>query len=219
MEPPEPRIDDAFVELFFTAVSSQLGAEDLARWRAREMNVRAEAERLAAASAHLVCDEQSAGWVGTCSIILASYRDLGNLHNDPWVGMTIVREALVKPFRESITAYIEQRFGITQDAPEKAFERYSENFKSGGEARFGSAFRYVQAVQDEMRSFTNVEKCLFHDFFRSHSAPELTPLLCALDNIWADELSHPKYGVKFERPTTLAEGHDACRFQLSRIKR
>jgi len=218
MEPPAPRIDEAFTTGFLASISSQLGAEDLARWRARESNVRAEAQRLAAASTRLVCDAQSAGWVGVCSIVLASYRDLCNLHNDQWTGLTMVREALIKPFRESITPYIQRRFGITQEAPHEAFERISENFKSGGESRFGSAFNYVQAEQDESRSFTHIERCLFHDFFRANSAPEMTPLLCALDNVWADELSHTKYGVRFERPTTLAEGQDACRFQFTRIK-
>jgi hypothetical protein len=219
MERPAPQIDEGFAKGFLAAISSQLGAEDLARWRARESNVRAEAQRLADGGTHLVCDAQSAAWVGVCSVILASYRDLCNLHNDPWTGLTMVREALMKPFREGIVAYIQERFGITQEAPDGAFERISENFKRGGESRFGSAFKYVQAEQDESRSFTNIEKCLFHDFCRANSAPELTPLLCALDNVWADELSHPKYGIRFERPTTLAEGQDACRFQFTRIKR
>ena len=40
-------------------------------------------------------------------------------------------------------------------------------------------------------------------------------LLCATDYIWGDALE--KYGIRFERPTTLSEGSDACRFQLFRM--
>jgi hypothetical protein len=61
-----------------------------------------------------------------------------------------------------------------------------------------------------------LNKCLFNDFFRAHGAPELTSIVCTLDSIWIEELHRPPYKVRFERPTTLARGDDACRFQFSR---
>ena len=30
----------------------------------------------------------------------------------------------------------------------------------------------------------------------------------------AEEIQRPESGIRFERPTTLAQGHDACRFQF-----
>jgi hypothetical protein len=41
-------------------------------------------------------------------------------------------------------------------------------------------------------------------------------IFCALDSVWIDELHQPRYGTRFARPTTLAKGDDACRFQFSR---
>ena len=74
----------------------------------------------------------------------------------------------------------------------------------------------MEDVRDDSRTFVNIERCLFNEFFRRNGAPEVIPILCALDNIWADELARPRYGVRFERPTTLARGDDACRFQFSK---
>lgn len=62
-----------------------------------------------------------------------------------------------------------------------------------------NAFRYVDDVRDERRLFVN-----------------MTPILCALDTVWADDLHRPAYRVRFERPTTLANGNDACRFQFTK---
>ena len=74
----------------------------------------------------------------------------------------------------------------------------------------------VPITQLDLPLTTRINKCLFNDFFRQHGAPELTSIFCALDSMWIDELHQPKYGVRFERPTTLAGGDDACRFQFSR---
>jgi hypothetical protein len=85
-----------------------------------------------------------------------------------------------------------------------------------GELLFGSGFTYVPTEQTAARSHTEIRKRLFNDYFRARGAPELTSLFCDLDTIWAEELENPKYGVCFARPTTLAAGDDACRFQFAR---
>ena len=128
----------------------------------------------------------------------------------------IFREAITAPFMQSVSQSPVNRFGISEDAPEEAFSRIAENFKRRGEERFGKAFVYVQDVQDETRSFTNIHRCFFNDFFRANGAPEVTPLFCALDNVWAAALQNGRYGVRFDRPTTLANGDDVCRFQFSK---
>jgi len=130
--------------------------------------------------------------------------------------VAIVHSRLERRFKNDMPSYIAHRFGITPDAPQSAFDRIAENYVPLGQKLFGSGFSYVPAVHDNDRSFTHINKCLFNDFFRQHGAPELTSIFCALDSIWIDELHQPKYGVRFERPTTLAGGDDACRFQFSR---
>jgi hypothetical protein len=150
-------------------------------------------------------------------MLLATYRCLRSCVGGERRTLGILREALTEPLREQIAWYIEARFGISQDAPQEAFCRLSETFKPRGDASFGGSFRYVEDLRDERRVFVNIEKCLFEEFFRRNDAPEVTPILCAFDEVWADELSDPRYGVRFERPTTLAGGDDACRFQFTKI--
>ncbi len=85
----------------------------------------------------------------------------------------------------------------------------------GGERalrRYGPSFSFSQEVADSRRIVSRVERCGFHDYLRRFGAPELTPVFCAWDLLWADELNRPGTGVRFSRPQTIAEGADACVF-------
>lgn len=181
-----------------------------------ESAVRAEADRIATRNAARAIDTASRRWLTMCALVLASYRTLLPFVGERRAAVSILQAAMTEPFKSVIQAYIADRFGISQDAPEEAFERVAENFTSRGEERFGQAFTYLTEVRDDRRSFTNVTQCFFNDFFRVNGAPELTPIFCAVDDVWTEELDDPRYGVRFARPTTLAAGDDACRFQFSR---
>ncbi len=154
-------------------------------------------------------------WRRVSWLVLIAYRVL-----KPFLGqersIVLLQGILSRQFKKDMRVYLLHRFGITQDAPEDAFDRIAENFQRRGEQLFGPGFTYVQAVQDTTRSFTHISKCLFNDFFRVHGAPELTSVFCTLDSVWIQQLHQPQYKVRFERPTTLALGDDACRFQFSR---
>ena len=212
----KPPIDDAFVWQFLRGVSEQLTSAELERWQVARASVRLDASRIAEESSQLAEDPAAVRWIGFSSIVLATYRSLRSSLGDEGRALTMLREALTCPLRDQIVPYIEARFGILEEAPEEGFQRVSENFRSRGEVSFGRGFRYVDDVRDDRRAFVNIDRCLFNEFFRQNGAPEITPILCALDNVWADELSKPEYGVRFERPTTLAGGDDACRFQFTK---
>jgi len=104
----------------------------------------------------------------------------------------------------------------SQDAPAQASARIPENFKTRGEARFGKLSPLSRTCRMRTAPFTNIHRCFFNDFFRANGAAEVTSIFCALDNVWVDALHEARYGVRFARPTTLAQGADACRFQFSR---
>ena len=61
-----------------------------------------------------------------------------------------------------------------------------------------------------------IQRFFFNDFLRDNQVPELIPVLCACDNIWADEIKKEKHGVTFQRPSLLSLGDDACRLQIER---
>lgn len=156
--------------------------------------------------------------VDIAAVTLASYRALmAALDGDETSAMSILYDTVVAPKRAEVKDWLETRMQISDDAPDQAFEQIDTHFKPGGDATYGKTMIYEQDVQDGERSFVNVRKCFFNDFFRGNDAPVVTTLFCALDNLWADEFERDsRYNVSFERPTRLALGDDCCRFQFSR---
>jgi hypothetical protein len=205
------------VPSLLVAVRSALESSATLPWEEIAADVSVRAEELVQANRHMAQDAPGEQWLRTSSVILAAYQHLSPVVGGPRL-LTIFLDALAKSFREQITGYLESRFGISEDAPREAFHRISENFQKRGEQRFGSAFRYTSDVQDATRNFVNIERCFFNAFFRANGATEVTPLFCALDKVWAEALEQPRYGVRFERPTTLARGDDVCRFQFHKVR-
>jgi L-2-amino-thiazoline-4-carboxylic acid hydrolase-like protein len=201
----------ALAAVIFAAVATHAPREPDA-----DATLRAEAARIGSEHIQLGVDAAGRRWLTLCSVLLAAYRKLLSVGEDRTTALAILQTAMTVPFRAGIHAFIRDRFGISQDAPQDAFERIAATFQSRGEQRFGRAFTFVADVGDERHSFTNITTCLFNDFFRANGVPELTAVCCALDLVWADELAQPRYGVRFERPTTLAAGDDACRFRFYR---
>ena len=162
-------------------------------------------------------DKQSAVFLKISSLALAVYRTLSPLFNDNEELLDTLQSTLKAVFfSEGSEAYLIKRFGISPDLPEEAWLQVCANFKKRGEKQFGKAWTYEQGVKDHKRCFVNVRKCGFADFFMDNGAPEVLNLLCVLDYVWADALED--YEIRFERPTILAEGSDACRFQFFKVK-
>jgi hypothetical protein len=150
------------------------------------------------------------------ALLLAAYHELRDRLGEGAVAVDLLRDTLMELFRTGIRGYIRQRFDVDPDRPGEAFQNVAANFLERGKSGFGAGFTYEQEVQTERQSFVNVTNCLFLDFLRANGAPELTPVLCALDNVWADELNGGPYNLSFERPTLMSRGDDKCRFQFTR---
>jgi hypothetical protein len=215
-EQPVPKL--SFGE---TSIGSLLAAARLSiapgvhAWSEIERCAEGRAREIVERNAARAIDAPTQLWLQRSAVVLAVYQELRSLAEPPRV-LAVIREALTRPFEQQVGPYLEGRFGISAAAPQEAFVRISENFKKRGEERFGKAFAYEQDVQDGTRSFTNIARCFFNDFFRANGAPEVTAVFCALDKVWANALENGPYGVRFDRPTTLAQGDDVCRFQFSR---
>ena len=207
---------DPAVQVFAKAIVDAVASHAASSRQSVEDSLRAEADRIGSANAALAIDAAGRRWLRLCSVLLAAYRLLLPLVRDSGAALEVLRSAMTRPFKAQITGFLRDRFGISQDAPGEAFARIAETFQSRGQERFGCAFTFVSDGQDDARSFTKITKCLFNDFFRANDAGELTAVCCAMDYVWAEELAHPRYGVRFERPTTLAAGDDACRFRFFR---
>jgi hypothetical protein len=119
-------------------------------------------------------------------------------------------------FQGGMDAYLLDHFGISSDAPDEAWDQICKNYVKKGKERYGSHWVVAeQGIRDQRRCFFNYYTCGFADFFLDNNAREVLYLICATDYTWGDALE--KYGIRFERPTTLSEGADACRFQLFKM--
>ncbi len=205
---------EAIVANFLEAVRSQVTDLHNRSWEEIKDAIFVRMETLADQNAERALDDLSQQWVIFCSFLLAAYQELQPHVGDAEQVLSILRNAMAMIMKDRIT--LVDRFGISEDAPEDAFARIAENFKRRGEEQYGKGWKFVQDVQDEMHSFINIEKCFFNDFFRANGKPEITPIFCAMDLLWIDELKQPCYGVSFDRPTTLAQGDDMCRFQFTK---
>lgn len=202
---------------FLSTLSQHLSQTFPERTATIIQNIEETARPIREANQARVVDEPSQHHLELTSLILASYRVLVPIMQDREAILTLLRNVLAEPLQSQMQTYLTQRFGIDPTIPAQAFGAAAENFKQRGEQRFGKAFQYEQEVQTPEQSFVNIRRCFFNDFFRTNGAPELTPLFCFMDTLWADALHEGKYNVRFERPTTLAAGDDMCRFQFTRV--
>lgn|GEM_PF-1370553 len=186
-------------------------------WPELRREIEDQAAGLEEKNAALALDGPSQAWLAYSAIILALYRRLAPLAGGRGRLLALLGGIMTGELKGRLMQYLADRFGISQESPERAFEAISRDFLRLGRERFGLAWSYEPDVLDEDRCFVNVERCFFHNFFGANGAPELTPLFCALDDVWAEELNRPGYGVRFQRPETLAQGGRVCRFQFFRL--
>ena len=162
----------------------------------------------------LVTDKVNLRNVMLTSGILALYRLTKLVLGDKDKAVYVVRQVLEKEFVKTIDEYMIRRFDIHQDKPQESFDKVARNFIGLGKRGFGAGFTYEPDVKTADRTWVNISRCFFHDFFRRNDAPEITQVMCALDIVWAKKLKADGHNVRFERPVTMADGGEACQFHF-----
>jgi hypothetical protein len=187
-------------------------------WSELSREIAGVAEALAQSNAWRAQDEPGAIYLKVGCFLLAVYRTLEPLFGDRQELLSTLKPAIDEiAFTGGMEAFLLDRFGISPDAPGQAWDQLRARFLERGRERYGSGWVQEAGIQDERRYFVNVRKCGFADFLLDNGARELLYLLCATDYAWGDALE--EYGIRLERPTTLSEGSDACRFQFFKINR
>lgn len=96
-------------------------------------------------------------------------------------------------------------------------ETMVENSERKMQESYGDIFEIEPEGDGEQFYSSTVRQCGYHEFFESYGVPELTQVMCAWDRNWADEIDPEEHGIEFKRPTTIAAGDDACRFEFHRV--
>ena len=162
-------------------------------------------------------DIQGAIFLRVSCLVLAAYRALESKYEKREELLDLIRQWLIElNFRDGAESFLKEGFNISKEHPEKAWENMCDGYLGRVSAKYGQGWEYEQGMCDERRFFINVRKCLFADFFLAHNAQDVLYQLCVTDYVWGDALAD--YQIHFERPTTLSEGSDACRFQFFKMK-
>lgn len=211
---------DAMMQAFLARLAARLGQEPYAASgqppQERVAGILAYAKQIYADNADRITDRQSESHLKFCSTLLATYESFREQEDDSGTAVADLDEILVQPFRDRIEWWLDIRFGVNAQTADKAFETMALNFVDRGAGEFGESFDYVQEAKDETRSLVQIKKCFFNSFFRDNGAPEITPVLCAMDMVWADRINEGPYNTRFERPSLMSMGDDACRFYFYR---
>ncbi|KAJ4313067.1 hypothetical protein N0V84_009600 [Fusarium piperis] len=78
----------------------------------------------------------------------------------------------------------------------------------------------LRRARDEPDSYNlEVHKCWYMDTLQRLDARGIGPSFCSFDRSWYDPIDPGRHGVKFTRPSTIAEGADRCRFNIDRVKK
>ncbi|KAL2684675.1 hypothetical protein Neosp_005758 [[Neocosmospora] mangrovei] len=78
----------------------------------------------------------------------------------------------------------------------------------------------LRRARDEPDSYNlEVHKCWYMDTLQRLDAREIGPSFCSFDRSWYDPIDPGRHGVRFTRPSTIAEGADRCRFNIDRVKK
>ena len=179
-----------------------------------EADIRARQAEIEDRHAAWVEDEQSGFHLRFAALALAGYRTLlGVLSEEE--ARDLVRRALIEPSRRWVLEGTRQALDHAPDP----FAVMTGISKDKEASFYGRTFDFERPQDDEHAYLLNITRCFWHRFVAANGARELMPIFCDWDTNWMDAVEPARHGLRFERPTTLGYGGDACRFWFIRAAR
>jgi len=103
------------------------------------------------------------------------------------------------------------RFVMSHAAGSEFFRKLAlKGFQWEGEEEYGWAAEFPES---DAYIAINITRCGLVKWFREQGAPEIAPIACKGDFVWAEFMT----GLKLVRTKTLAEGYDICDFRYVKI--
>ncbi|KAH7156683.1 hypothetical protein EDB81DRAFT_787683 [Dactylonectria macrodidyma] len=110
--------------------------------------------------------------------------------------------------REQLDSAPDAFVNLVRDSKDK-----EENFYVEGDFQ-------LRRARDLPDSYSlEVHGCWYMNTLEQLGAREIGPSFCAFDRSWYDAIDPERHGVRFTRPSTIAEGADRCRFNIDRVKK
>ena len=204
--------DLRFQKEILRRLRKRLGDPGLLENRQLICRIGKEIERIIVEYSHLVVDEKTRPHLRLTACVLASYQALTSGQLDPEQALKLVEEVFVSIGQTSLKLYTQAILMFSKDP----FVSITTAGKKRALEEYGEAWEFVFEETDTIFTMTST-KCFYHDFFTAAEAPHLTRIFCSWDENWIKQIDPIKYGILFERPTTLGQGGKKCPFIFKRV--
>lgn len=161
---------------------------------------------------HLLVDEKTRPHLRLTACVLASYQSVATVLLDKEHAMKLVEDVFVSIGQTSLKLYTLAILMFSKDP----FTAITNVGKKRAIEQYGGAWEFVFEETDTYFTMTST-KCFYHDFFTAAGAQHLTRIFCNWDENWIKQIDPIKYGILFERPTTLGFGGKECPFIFKRV--
>jgi hypothetical protein len=175
-------------------------------------SVRHDARRIYEARRHEAPDPQGLMVISSCSLILASYRELVARGITEERAFEVVRGSFSSIFAMPAGRAVRGALFLVRD-PVSTLRRRS--ISTLFRTVFGSLFTFEDRTTDA-GSVLTISRCGIYDFFVREGEPGLTRAFCAWDRNWLGELDQSERPVATRRSLTLVTDGKPCEFHFER---
>lgn len=183
-------------------------------------SIKKEAKEIEEANASSIVDAPSHGHLELCSSVLSAYNNLLPLLGDKESTADFISKAMMDGVNNlSMRTSLALVLKACKDNPDRLRDIFSWLME-----QYGATFSWTAPHEEtelEDRFSIEIQKCYYFNFFSSHNAGFLTPVLCQLDSLWFDMVDPEKHGFSFDKSRYQTQGYGApkCVFPIVMSKK
>ena len=177
--------------------------------------IKKDAKEIEQSNASTVVDAPSQGHLELCSKILSAYNNLLPVLGTKESVYQFISTAMMNGVNDlSMRTSLGLMLDSCKDNPDRL-----KNIFSWLMEQYGASFKWStphKETEDEDSFSIEIKNCYYFNFFSSHDAAFLTPILCQLDSIWFQMVEPQKHGFTFDksRYQTMGYGAPKCVFPI-----
>ncbi len=126
---------------------------------------------------------------------------------------TELKETVMSIYRTMLEGYLKDE--VTKLRHEdNSWHAFIEWARKGNEVNYNNEYFQLEEVEKEEGCFAfDMHRCFYFDILREAGKPELGPILCDYDSLFADSIED---WIDFTRHETIATGDKRCTFRYCR---
>ncbi len=178
-------------------------------------SIKKESKEIEQANASTVIDAPSHGHLELCSNILSAHNNLLPVLGTKESTYEFISTAMMNGINDiSMRTSLTLMLAACKNNPDRLKDIFSWLME-----QYGTTFDWtaVHTETEHQDGFSlEIQNCYYFNFFSSHDAAFLTPILCQLDSLWFDMVEPEKHGFTFDKSRYQTQGYGApkCVFPI-----